>query len=180
MLSLLEKEYQTIAVNLQAGEHKTPEFLQINPFGQIPVLEDGEQVIWDSQAILVYLARRYGGEDWLPTEAGAMSQVLKWLSVAAKEIQNSFMAARAYFLLNKPLDISLAQQTAHEVLKVMEAHLGDRLWLEVDRPTIADIACFPYIALASEGKIALQAYPNVVAWIERVKQLPNYVNLPGS
>jgi len=179
MLSLLGIEHELVPVKLEVGEQKSPQFLQLNPFGQVPVLVDGEQVVWDSQAILVYLSRQYGGEDWLPADAGSMSQVLRWLVVAAHEIQNSFTAARAYFLFNRPLDVSLAQQKADEVLKVMEAHLSGQQWLELNRPTIADVACFPYIALAADGKIALDAYPNVVAWIERIKQLPGYVGMPG-
>ncbi len=179
MLSLLGLEYELLPVKLQQGEHKSEPFLQLNPFGQVPVLVDGDVIIRDSQAILVYLARRYGGENWLPLEAEAMSQVMRWLFTAANDIQHSVAAARKHFLLNEQLDVNLAQKKAHQILQIMDAHLSDRTWLECDRPTIADIACFPYVALAPEGKVFLDSYSNVTAWSERIKQLPGYVGMPG-
>lgn len=178
MLSLLGLEYELLPVELQQGEHKSEPFLQLNPLGQVPVLVDGDVTIRDSQAILVYLARRYS-EDWLPLEAEAMSQVMQWLFTAANEIQHGVAAARKYFLLNEQLDVNLAQKKAHQILQIMDGHLSDRTWLECDRPTIADIACFPYVALAPEGRVSLDGYSNVTAWIARIKQLPNYVGMPG-
>lgn len=179
MLSLLSLEYELVPVNLQAGEHKSSAFLQLNPLGQVPILKDGDIVIRDSQAILVYLARRYGSEDWLPVEAEAMAKVVQWLSIAANDIQQGIAACRLHFIFNAKIDLEIAQSKAYKVLEV----IGDRTsrydWLECNRPTIADIACFPYIALAADGKIALKNYPHVVAWINRVKQLPGYVSMPG-
>ncbi|MBA2747508.1 MAG: glutathione S-transferase family protein [Tatlockia sp.] len=177
MLSLLGLEHELVAVNLSAGEHKSSAFLTLNPLGQVPILIDGEVVIRDSQAILIYLARRYGGEDWLPVEAEAMAKVGQWLSTAANEIQHSVAAARLHFIFNAKIDLELAQSRALKILQVMDGHLQQD-WLEGDRPTIADIACFPYIALAADGKIALEDYPHVIAWISRIKQLPGYVGMP--
>ena len=187
MLSLLGLEYELIPVNQQAGEHKSEMFLKLNPLGQVPVLIDGDVVIRDSQAILVYLARRYGGEDWLPVEAEPLSKVMQWLSFAANEIQNSFAAARRHFLLNAQLDVDLAQQKAYQTLQILNAHLSDRQWLECVsealaqevRPTIADIACFPYVGLAADSKISLADYAHINGWSERIKQLPGYVSMPG-
>ena len=153
-------------------------FLKLNPLGEVPVLIDGEIIIRDSQAILVYLARRYGGEDWLPVEAESMSKVMQWLSIAANEIQNSFAAARRHFLLNAQLDVDLAQQKAYQTLQILNEHLSDREWLECASPTIADIAC-PYVGLAADSKISLADYPHVNGWLERIKQLPGYVSMPG-
>ena len=104
---------------------------------------------------------------------------MQWLSVAAELITESFAVARRYCLTKTPVDIDVAQKKAYELLYVFENHLCDRFWLECERATIADIACFPYIALAADGKIALDAYPNVVAWIERIKQHSGYVGMPG-
>jgi glutathione S-transferase len=179
MLSLLGLEYQLVPINLIKGDHKSPEFLKLNPLGQVPVLTDGDAIVRDAQAILVYLARRYGGEDWLPLEAESMSNVVQWLSTAANEIQHGLAQARRHFLLKAQIDLELANQTAHRILQIMDEHLQQRNWLECDRPIIADIACFPYVGLASEGKISLEAYSQVVAWVDRVKQLPDYVGMPG-
>ena len=108
-----------------------------------------------------------------------MAKVVQWLSTAANEIQHSLSAARRHYLLNVKLDVELAEQKSHLVLGILEQHLQERQWLECNRPTIADVACFPYVALAGDAKIVLNVYPNVTAWIERVKQLPGYVGMPG-
>ncbi len=179
MLSLLKLEYETIPIDLQASEQKSESFLKLNPFGQVPVLVDGDVVIRDAQAILVYLARRYGSEEWLPIDAQAMSKVVQWLSTTANEIQNSIAAARLHFIFNVQIDLDIAQRKAHQVLKILDDHLSKHQWLECDRPTIADIACFPYVGLAADGKIDLAAYGHVITWIERIKQLPGYVSMPG-
>ncbi|MBW4663643.1 MAG: glutathione S-transferase family protein [Chroococcus sp. CMT-3BRIN-NPC107] len=179
MLSLLRLEHELVAVNLQAGEHKSSTFLKLNPFGQVPILIDGDVIIRDSQAILVYLARRYGGEDWLPVEAEEMAKVVQWLSTTANEIQQGIAASRLHFIFNAPIDLELAQNKAYKVLQVINEALQGQNWLECARPTIADIACFPYIALAADGKIVLKDYPHVIAWISRIKQLPGYISMPG-
>jgi len=179
MLSLLKPEHELVPVDLKNGGQKSPEFLKLNPLGQVPVLTDGDLVIRDAQAILVYLARRYGGDDWLPQSPEQMSKVVQWLSTAANEISNSLATLRRHYLLNVPVNFELANHTAHRVLQILEEHLQQRDWLECDRPTIADIACFPYVALASDAKIDLKPYPRVVAWINRIKQLPGYVGMPG-
>jgi glutathione S-transferase len=179
LLSLLKLEHELIPVDLKSGEQKTPEFLKLNQWGQVPVLVDGNIVLRDSQAILVYLARRYGQESWLPSDPEEMSLVIQWISTAVHDIQQGFAAARVYHLFGRQLDIETATARAYGVLKVINQHLAQHQWLELDRPTIADIACFPYIALAEDGKISLDDYPNVVDWINRVKQLPEYVGMPG-
>lgn len=179
MLSLLGLKYATVPVDLMRGEHKFSEFLRLNPLGQVPVLTDGDLVIRDSQTILVYLARRYGSEDWFPIDAESMSKVVQWLSTAANEIQNGPATARLHYLFNLKTDLGLAQQRSHGILQVMDEHLQERKWLELNCPSIADVACYPYIGLAPEGGISLEAYPNVVAWIERIRKLPGYVAMPG-
>lgn len=180
LLSLLGIEHEIIPVDLGKGEHKSPEYLQLNPFGQVPVLVDQEVVLADAQAILVYLARQYGGEDWLPVDAEPLSRIVRWLSTAAGEIRQGPELARRYYLFgSKNINIEMATQQAATILELLNAHLSDRQWLELDRPTIADIAAFPYVALAADGKIDLTPYTNVLAWIERIKQLPGFVDMPG-
>ena len=180
LLSLLEIEYQFIRVDLMKGEHKTPEYLQLNPFGQVPLLIDGDKTLPDAQAILVYLARQYGNEQWLPTEAEALSRVVRWLSTTAGEIRQGVESARLFHLFGaKTINIEIAKQKSAFILDQINRHLADREWLELGHPTIADIAAFPYIALAADGKVSLDEYPHIVAWIERIKQLPGFVGMTG-
>lgn len=180
LLSLLGLDYEWIQVDLLAGAHKQPEFLALNPFGQVPVLVDQNVILPDAQAILVYLARQYGNESWLPLEAEPMSRVIRWLSTTAGEIRQGPEAARLYHLFKATsIDLERANQKAEFILIQLNDHLATRTWLEFDHPTIADVAVFPYIALAPDGKISLETYPNVLAWSDRVKQLPSFVGMAG-
>lgn len=180
LLSLLDLDYEWIRVDLMAGAHKQPEFLALNPFGQVPVLVDGDRVIADAQAILVYLARQYGGEAWLPLEAESMSRVIRWLSTTAGEVRQGPESARLYHLFKATrINLEQSNQKSEFILTQLNNHLAEREWLELGHPTIADVAVFPYIALAPDGKIDLTLYPHVLNWIDRVKQLPNFVGMIG-
>jgi len=179
LLALLGKPYEKVAVNTQAGENRTPQYLAINPRGQVPALVDGDFTVWDSQAILVYLARAYGGERWLPTDAKGMAEVMQWMAVSENEVLYGLARARAMEKFKAPGDIEPCRQMGHRIRGVIDAHLATRDWLACARLTIADIACFPYVGLAPEGGVALDAYGNVGGWIERIKALPGYVGMPG-
>ncbi len=177
-LELLGLEYDFKQVDLMKGEHKQPAYLAINPFGQVPALIDGELVLQDAQAILVYLARQYGGESWLPLEPVELSHVVRWLSTTAGEIRQGPENARLYHLFGtQAINIERATEKSHLILQRLDNHLRDRTWLEFERPTIADIAVFPYVALAPDGQISLNAYPHVLAWIDRIKQLPGFIGM---
>lgn len=179
-LELLKVDYEWIKVDLMKGEHKSPEFLAKNPFGQVPLLVDGDVTLADAQAILVYLARKYGGDEWLPTDALGLAQVVRWLSTAAGEVRQGPESARLYYLFKATtINLDRANQKSEFILSQLNQHLSDRQWLEFERPTIADVAVFPYVALARDGKIDLDAYPNVLAWIDRVKHLPGFVGMAG-
>lgn len=180
MLALLGLDYEWIQVDLMAGAHKQPDFLALNSFGQVPVLVDENTVLSDAQAILVYLARQYGGESWLPLDAEPMSRVVRWLSTTAGEIRQGPESARLYHLFKATsINLERATQKTEFILTQLNHHLADREWLELGHPTIADVAVFPYVALAPDGKIDLTPYPHVLAWIDRVKQLPNFVGMIG-
>ncbi|MEB3292552.1 MAG: glutathione S-transferase [Synechococcales bacterium] len=180
LLELLKIEYEWVKVDLMTGEHKSPEYLALNPFGQVPLLIDGETKLADAQAILVYLARQYGGDQWLPLEALPLAQVVRWLSTTAGEVRQGPENARLHYLFGATaINIERAHQKAEHILTQLDQHLSTHTWLEFERPTIADIAVFPYVALARDGKIELDAYPNVLAWIDRVKQLPGYLPMAG-
>lgn len=181
MLSLLNLDYEWITVDLFKGEQKSPDYLAMNPFGQVPLLVDGETQLADAQAILVYLARQYGDEQWLPLEALPLAQVVRWLSTAAGEVRQGPENARLYHLFGAGTQINIerAVQKSGFILTQLDKHLSSRSWLEFERPTIADVAVFPYVAMAGDGKIDLNSYPNVLVWIERVKQLPGYLPRVG-
>ena len=180
LLALLGVNYEWVKVDLLQGEHKSQNFLALNPFGQVPVLIDGSTTIADAQAILVYLARRYGSDQWLPLEAEPLSRIVRWLSTTAGEIRQGPESARLYYLFNATsINLERANQKSEFILTQLNQHLAAREWLELGHPTIADIAVFPYVALAADGKLLLDNYSNVVAWIERIRKLPNFVGMAG-
>lgn len=177
--ALLGLKLELAPVDFMGGAHKKSAHLARNPFGQIPVLEDGPVVLRDSQAILVYLARKYGGEDWLPLDAAEMAEVTGWLMAAENEIARGPADARLHDKFGIALDVDLARERATRILDVIEAHLKTRQWLALGRPTIADIACMPYIALSHEGGVSLAPYPAIRAWIARIKALPGFISMPA-
>ena len=184
-LSILGVTYQKIPVNTNAGENRRPEFLALNPRGQVPVLVDNGFAIWDSTAILVYLARRYGGETWLPTSPLPMAKVVQWLAMEQNEGRYGLARSRA-IKLNLPTvfartgNLEDSQALGKIALGVLEKQLTESAWLvpEAGGPTIADIACYPYAALSPEGGIGLEPYTAVGAWLDRMRNLPGYVDLP--
>ncbi|AVC48994.1 glutathione S-transferase, N-terminal domain protein [Rhizobium leguminosarum bv. viciae] len=174
-LSLLGVPYELVEVDLAAGAHKAPDFLKLNPFGQVPVLDDNGTVIADSSAILVYLARKYGRTDWLPEEAVAAARIQKWLSVAAGEIAYGPCAARLVTVFGADFRTDEVIARAHRILALVEAELGARRFLLGDNATIADIALYSYIANAPEGNVDTSAYQAVRAWLARIEALPGFV-----
>ena len=157
------------------------ELLALNPLGQIPVLTDGDLVLADSNAILVYLARRYDSSGrWYPDSALEQARIQRWLSIAAGEIRFGPALARAIALFGVKADMNAAQALADKVLGFMNQHLAQTLYLTGAEPTLADIACYAYVAHAPEGGISLQPYPHVRAWLGRVEALPRFKGMPRS
>jgi glutathione S-transferase len=181
MLALLGLKAETVDVDLRGGAQKQPGYLAMNAFGQVPVLEDGDTVIADSNAILVYLAGKYDRSgQWLPAEPAIAAQVQRWLSVAAGQLLMGPARARMVKLFHSPFDHEACKTAATQLFDVMEQHLQGRDWLAAAHATIADIALYSYTAHAPEGDVSLQPYPNIRAWIARIEALPGFVPMPKS
>ena len=162
-----------------ADVRRTPEFHRLNPLGQIPVLQDGGVTLADSNAILVYLAKRYGAEThWLPDEPEAAARVQRWLSIAAGEVRYGPAMARMISQWNYPGLLAYSKQIAGMLLPFMDEHLSGRRFLAADHATIADLACYSYVAHAPEGGIALDGYASVLSWLRRVEALPHFKPIP--
>ncbi|MGH8855632.1 MAG: glutathione S-transferase family protein [Telluria sp.] len=178
LLHILQLPYRRI--DAPAALRESADFLRLNPLGQIPVLQDGDVVLADSNAILVYLARRYAPDSgWLPDDPLGAAQVQRWLSLAAGEI--AFGPARARVAArwgDTGMPPELMRKLAARVLGHMEDTLGRQDFLASARPTLADLACYAYVAHAPEGGIALDAYPRVGSWIARIQALPHFVAMP--
>ena len=178
MLSLLELPTELIFVDLAKGEHKQADFLKINSFGQVPAIDDQGVVLADSNAILVYLAQKYGNGRWLPTDPIGAARVQRWLSVAAGPIAFGPAAARLITVFGASFNADEVIARAHALLKVMDQELASSSYLVDNTPTIADVAAYSYIAHAPEGNVSLADYPNVRAWLARIEALPGFVPMP--
>ena len=174
-LGLLGLHYILIDVDLPGGAHKQPDFLAKNPFGQVPVLEDGDVILYDSNAILVYLASRYDDGNWLPTDPVLSARVQQWLSLAAGQIAYGPAAARLATVFGASLDHDRAKAIANGLLRVLDETLSRGAFAIGDTPTIADVAAYGYIARAPEGGISLEPYPAVKSWLRRIEALPGFI-----
>ncbi|MGS7251536.1 glutathione S-transferase [Pseudomonas sp. SK] len=178
MLALLKLPTELVFVDLAKGAHKQPDFLALNPFGQVPVIDDNGTVIADSNAILVYLAKKYDNGTWLPEEPAAAARVQRWLSVAAGPLAFGPAAARLVTVFGASFNTDEVIARAHTLLKVIDAELAKAPFLAGDTPTIADIANYSYIAHAPEGNVSLEPYANVRNWLARIEALPGFVPMP--
>lgn len=177
--SLAGVAHEVIDVDLPGGAHKQAPFLALNPAGQVPVIEDGDDVISDSNAILVYLARKYA-PSFIPADPKGEAEVQKFLTLAAGELAFGPAAARIINVFNAPLDADFSKATAAKVLGKMEAHMEGRDFLVGDKPTIADVAIYTYTTHAPEGDISLEPYPNVRRLLGNIEALDGFVPMPGT
>ncbi len=189
LLSFLGIEYESVVVDLMTDEQHQEPFQSINPRSEVPVLDDGGAILRDSMAILVYLATKYDEQrNWLPEDAASAARVVEWLAFAASWIQYGVFTARAivsFGISGNGLphtfsgNVEEARLRGNTSLKIIQQQLSRQDWLCGDAPTIGDVACFPYIALAPMGDISLAPYPPVQNWIARFKSLSGYLDMPG-
>jgi glutathione S-transferase len=175
LLEMLKVPYEKRQVDFPNKEHKQPAFFALNPRGQVPVLEDDGRMFWDSTACLVYVARKHGGERWLPTDAAGMAEVMQWLALSNNELHYGLQWARGVRNKIKTGNLEEYQGYGRNGLQVLEGRLKSNEWLACGRPTIADLACYPYVKVSPEGGFTLEDYPAVVAWLGRVEALPGWV-----
>jgi glutathione S-transferase len=175
-LSLLKLPYEFVTIDMANRQNRSPEYLEMNAFGEVPVLRDGDVVLADSTAILVYLASKYDDSGrWLPREPVAAANVQRWLSAASGKIAYGPAAARLVTVFGAPLDHERAKAIATRLFDVLEQELNGRRYLVGEHASIADVAAFSYIEHAPEGGVSLKPYPNIRAWLANVRALPGFV-----
>ncbi|MGN6208577.1 glutathione S-transferase family protein [Asticcacaulis sp.] len=177
-LRALDLPFELIEVNLRAKEQKSEAFLQMNPFGQVPVIDDNGTIIWDSIGIMTYLALRYDDGRLLPRDPAQFGQIMAWLGKTSGPIAYGMATARRINLFNAPADIDTAHAIAHDFLHVMNEHLEGRAWLVGGTVTLADLACYAYVAHAPEGGVDLKGFGNVSGWLAQVEALPFFAAMP--
>lgn len=176
LLNFLNLPYEIQDIDLASLE---PDFLELNHFGQVPVLKDDEVVIRDSQAILVYLAKRYGGAQWWPNNAVTLAQITAWLSTAANEIAHGPATLRFHYKFGRSINKDETRKATEKVLNIINQHLSKQDWLVDESLSIADLAVYPYIALVHEGKFDIQPYQYICSWMKRLEQQAEFITMPG-
>ena len=184
LASLLGAEIALRPVDFHPGrEHKGAALLALNPAGSIPILVDGDLVLTESAAMLAYVAARHG-PGWLAEgDAHAVGQQQQWLAFSHR-LTAALGGARLIEMLHFPGDLASLQASGVAALRELEAAIVARriaggIFLLGDRPTIADIACFPYVALAPDGSISLDPYPSIRLWMRAIRSLPGFIEMPG-
>jgi glutathione S-transferase len=181
LLSLLNLPFELVQLDIAAAEHKQQPYLSLNSFGEIPVLQDGEVTLADSNAILVYLAGKYDDTGrWLPRDPLIAAQVQRWLSAAAGKMAYGPATARLVTVFNAERDQKAAIAIAVHLFDAMERELEGRRWLVGEHATIADVAGYSYVAHAPEGGVSLKPYPNIRAWLDNVRALPGFLAMPAT
>lgn len=181
MLSLLGLPSEFILIDLKQGAQKAPDFIaNLNRFGQVPVIDDNGTVLADSNAILLYLANQYGHGQWLPSDPVGQARVQRWLSAAAGQLHAGPAAARLALVFGAEVDTVTAISRSHALLKLVEEQLSQSRFLVGERPSIADVAFYTYVAHAPEGNVSLADYPHVRAWLAGIEALPGFVGMPRS
>lgn len=177
--SLLGLPVELHPVDLRGGEHKSPAFLAMNTFGQVPVIEDGDVTLADSNAILLYLALQHDPHrTWWPQSALAQARVQQWLSAAAGPLANGPARLRVLKLFGGAHE-ARAADLAQQLFDSMERQLGRSRYLaSTEHPTIADIAMYSYTARAGDGGLSLDNWPAVRRWLGDIEQLPGFVPMP--
>ena len=175
LLSMLGVAYEKKEVDFASREHRQPAFLAINPRGQVPVLEDDGRAYWDSTACLVYIALKHGKGEWLPTDPAGMAEIMQWLALSNNELHYGLQWARGVMRGNQSGDVEQYRAHGRRGLEVLESRLKMHAWLALERPTIADVACYPYVAVAPEGVLSLEPYLAIGSWLERFRALPGWI-----
>ena len=184
MAALTDVKLDIRPVDFHPGaEHRGAALMDLNPAGSIPILEDGDLILTESSAMLVYLAAK-AAPGWLGSGAAEeTARVQQWLSFSNR-LTTSLGAARLHDMLLRPGDITELRIQGIAALREVEAGLVEQglrgtRFLASDRPTVADIACFPYVALAPDGGVSLDPYPAIRLWSRALRSLENFIEMPG-
>ena len=176
-LQELGVDFESIPVNLMAGEHRRPEFLKINPAGKIPVLVDGDFVLTESVAIVLYLAEKYPDKGLIPSDLIQRAQVNRWLLFAATELEQPLWRISRHTVLypedqRLPGDVLLASQEFSAMAGVLEKHMQQRQFIVGDSVTVADFVVAYTLDWANEVQL-LDGFPQLLAYMKRMYARPH-------
>ena len=184
MLNLCGADWEARFVDFFNGETRTPEFRKINEMGEVPVLEHHGKRLGQSGVILDYLADRFGR--FGPADEDERREILRWLLWDNHKL-TSYIATLRFLIrfmkTGETPETEFLRGRMKNALAVLNGHLGDRAFAIGGRPTIADLSLCGYLYWPDEFDVAWTDYPQIGAWLERIKGLPGWVHpyelMPG-
>ena len=183
-LSNLKIDYDWISVDLKGGEQKQDWFLKLNPNGKVPTLAGDDFSIWESNAILLYLGRKFAPQvsnNLIPQDIKKLGTMLEWIMFEATTLSRHISGARflTKFMppekLNKD-ELQKYRKDAKRALKIINEHLSKNNFLVGDY-SMADISCYVQIFTAPEGEVSLTEFQNIQAWMKKIESQPGYVEM---
>jgi len=179
LLSHLGISYEKVRVELFEGEHKTKSFSRLNPNQKIPVLVDSEYTIWESNAVVLYIAKKFSPNDYFSDDPKEFGLIMQW-TIFGKTSIDPYLAVSRYFLkflgegnFDKTQLDSLQEQGKHS-LTILDNHLSQNDFLS-GHYSVADMCCYPYIHLAHEGGFDIADFPSVELWCKRIEGQDGYI-----
>ena len=183
LLNQLGVRYEKVFVDIFRGEHKNEGFARLNPNMKLPVIDDNGFVMWESNAILLYLVKKNPPLRYLSDDPGEYGRIVQWLIYGKTTVDPNFAIARYYrkFLSEGQYDresLLNLQNTSHAILEQLDKHFSSSDYM-AGTYSVADIACYPYISLSGEADISLDKYTNVRKWVSNIENQPGYIPMDG-
>lgn len=185
LLSMLGLDWQTVAIDMFPGqEHGKPAMLALNPLGTLPVVKDGDLVVYGMAPVLLYLARAHdAAQQWLPHDPGAFADVVRWVGFGDTALGPA-VAARLQALFDTPGDETTLRASARKAFRIMDDHMTIRHfdgleWFCGSGPTLGDLMLFPSFALSRDFGIDHAEFPALRRWIRHFRSLKGFLTMPG-
>jgi len=180
-LNQLGVDYEKVNVDIFKGENRTEEFTKLNPNRKVPVLVDGDLILWESIAIILYLAEKYRPNPFYSENPAKLGEIMQWVTYAKTSIDPNLALARYYvrFLPEDKYDkkdLEKFQANGMGTLSIIEDHLSDRDFLAGEY-SVADMVCYPYIKLSPEGNIDLSGFPNITEWLKSIENTERFISI---
>jgi len=175
----LDIALERVIVDLPKGEQRGALHLGRNPNGRVPVLDDDGFVLWESRAIMLYLAEKTPGQTLLPTDTRGRAEVTRWLFWCAAHMApantvlvfENFVKAVSGRGPADPAEVARGEALVAQFAPILDAHLADRTWVTQDRLTLADFSLASSFALAGPARLPIGDYAHLRAWLGRVQEL---------
>jgi glutathione S-transferase len=182
--SCTQQELDLLNVDAFPGEEeKSKAYLKLNPMGRLPILQDGDLVLRDLSAILLYVAEKDAQKRFIPADTNARARMMDWLGFACCDLAVA-VGARATALMDAPGDVTALRRKARAMFRILDDHLTRQslhgeCYVAGDAPSLADLALFPAFALCRDFNLDHDEFPALRLWARRIRTMPGFITMPG-